>query len=204
MVERWWKDKFFPYKRLVKQFRAIYWLDFILVASYLVAQISVLTYFGTVSSYSSVTGMIFIGFIIPFTVFCFMVGFSVYQQHTHENVPWFKTRDERDTYGHVEDITVHVRYPHWYNLISHNVMEHTAHHVDPRVPLYQLDKAQAVLVDMLGNKMMTIEFSLKSILETMRRCKLYDYENYCWLDFEGKPTSKKTVTTQKLVYAHAA
>jgi len=204
LVERWWKDKFFPYKRLVNQMQANYWLDFILVSTYLIGQISLLAYVGAISIYSSALETVFIGFFIPFMVFCFMVGFSVYQQHTHETVPWFKTKAECVKYGTIENVTVHVRYPRWYNIISHSVMEHTAHHVDPRVPLYQLGKAQAVLMNLPGNKIITIKFSPRNFINTMSICKLYDYNNHCWLDFEGNRTSEAVIVKKEMEFSIAA
>ena len=37
LVERWWKDKFFPTRRVVKRHQAVHWLDFALVTAYLAA-----------------------------------------------------------------------------------------------------------------------------------------------------------------------
>ena len=203
LVERWWKDKFFPYQRLIKdkEKHLVYWLDFSLVSTFLFAQIIFWSYIGFYSNQYSVLGMLTLGIFIPMIVFCFLVGFSVYQQHTHEQVPWFKTRSERDQYGHVEDITVHVRYPKWYNVVSHNVMEHTAHHVDPRIPLYHLPAAQVVIMELLGDDMMTISFSFQDTLLTMKRCKLYDYDNHCWLDFNGDRTSDYLLDQQQFAIA---
>jgi len=124
------------------------------------------------------------------------MGFTVYQHHTHESIAWVKTRQERDLLGGQEDFTMHVRYPRWYNLMGHNIMEHTAHHVDPRIPLYYLPEAQKVLAGLLGDDLHAVRFSLKGFLQTMASCKLYDYEKHCWLDFNGNLTSRiNTVTT---------
>lgn len=199
LVERWWKDKFYPYQRLIsgKNKQIIYWLDFMLVAAYMFMQLFLWSYVGYASENYSIIGMLMLGMIIPMTIFCFLVGFSVYQQHTHEQVPWFKTRSERDKYGHVEDVTIHVRYPKWYNTVSHNVMEHTAHHIDPRIPLYHLPAAQAVIMELLGDDIMTIPFSFQDTIKTMRCCKLYDYDNHCWLDFNGDRTSAYLIQQQQ-------
>ena len=204
LIERWWKDKFYPYKRLAGEFKLSYWLDFILVSSFLIGQISLFSYTGIISANGSALGSVMLGVVIPLMVSSFMVGFSVYQQHTHETIPWFKTRDERDRHGNIEDVTVHVQYPQWYNLISHNVMEHTAHHVDPRVPLYKLAKAQQQLVNYIGDTMVSMKFSPRSFITTMEKCKLYDYENHCWLGFDGIPSSGNTLYLQEYSLAQAA
>jgi omega-6 fatty acid desaturase (delta-12 desaturase) len=135
-----------------------------------------------------------------------LIGVTVYQHHTHESIPWFDSETElMKLYGQ-EEVTMHVQYPRWYNIISNNAMEHTAHHIDPRVPLYNLAKAQKVLSKLLGNEMITVPFSVKGFLITMTRCKLYDYKNHYWLDFDGRPTGKQILTRHnvKIKYQHAA
>ncbi len=189
LIERWWKDKFFPYKRLTGEYKAIYWLDFALVTGYLTGFISILLIAGTYLGHTTAIESVVLGFVIPYAVFNYMMGFTVYQHHTHESIPWFDSNDERRVKGAPDEVTMHVKYPLWYNLLSHNIMEHTAHHVDPRIPLYNLAKAQSALVDLLGEEMHTLRFSFGKLLCTLSVCKLYDYENHRWLDFEGRPTT---------------
>jgi omega-6 fatty acid desaturase (delta-12 desaturase) len=145
---------------------------------------------GKVLTHTSSFEALILGFFIPLVISSFMMGFTVYQQHTHESIPWFLSRNERDHYVKIEEITMHVKFPHWYNVISHNTMAHTAHHVDSRIPLYNLSKAQEVLNNLLGDELTTINFSLKDFLGTMRKCKLYDYDNHLWLGFDGLPSSE--------------
>jgi hypothetical protein len=38
----------------------------------------------------------------------------------------------------------------------------------------------------------------------MNKCKLYDYENHLWLDFEGNSTSSKLVVVEEMEYEKAA
>ena len=190
VVERWWKDKFYPYQRLVKKNRQSSCLDFLLVASYMGAFLWALHQFGAASAHSSSMEIILLAFLIPFVVSNFMFGFTVYGHHTHETIPWFRTKVERDQAVEIEEITMHVKFPHWYNMFSHHIMEHTAHHVDSRIPLYNLAKAQEVLENFLGDELVTVNFSIKEFLTTMKKCKLYDFENHQWLDFNGLPTSE--------------
>ena len=205
MIERWWKNKFYPYKNLVGERKLIHWLDFTLVLGYLTAYLSLLNYAGNKLAHTNTLELITLALILPIIVGFFMIGFTVYQQHTHETIPWFKTQEEKESLGYgQEDVTMHVQYPDWYNMISHNAMEHTVHHVDPRVPTYNLAKAQRVLKRVLGDQLITIPFSLKGFLQTMRVCKLYDYENHHWLDFNGSPTTGAILTGSNIDYANAA
>jgi hypothetical protein len=67
-------------------------------------------------------------------------------------------------------------------------MAHPAHHLDVRIPLYSLTSAYGALV---SGGAPTIEqpFSLRHVLDTIHRCKLYDYEAQRWMDFDGRYTS---------------
>lgn len=204
IIERWWKNKFFPYQRITGEFKLSCWLDFLLVVTYLCAFLILLAYAGNNLARTSPAELIFLGFIIPMFYSSFMIGISVYQQHTHESIPWFRSRLESKKLGKQEKVTMHVRFPYWYNLLSHHVMQHTAHHIDPRIPLYNLPKAQQALTKLLGDKMVTVSFSLQGFLQTMSKCKLYDYENHRWLDFNGVPTSKGLFESSRIRYANAA
>jgi omega-6 fatty acid desaturase (delta-12 desaturase) len=203
LIERWWKLKFFPYKQVIGKYNSVYF-DFLLVITYLGAFLSLLVYAGMELAHTNPFELIMLGFVVPFLIWNFMMGFTVYQHHTHESLAWAKSRNESDQLGGQEDFTMHVRYPRWYNLVSHNIMLHTAHHVDPRIPLYHLPKAQEALSKLLGEDLMTIRFSLKGFLRTMAICKLYDYENHRWLDFNGHPTSGITLVTEEVNFANAA
>lgn len=190
MFERWWKNKFFPYEKLSGKTKLVYYLDFLLVSIYMAVYLGLLIQFGMHSTHSSSIETAILAFFIPLFVSNYMFGFTVYQHHTHENIPWFVSRNERDDLVNIEKITMHVRFPKWYNLISHNVMLHTAHHIDSRIPLYHLAKAQAVIEKSLGDNLMTVNFTFKSFFYTMRKCKLYDYDNHRWLGFDGIPSTK--------------
>ena len=112
---------------------------------------------------------------------------------------------DKETLGYgQEDLTMYVQYPTWYNLVSHNAMEHTVHHVNPRVPTYNLARAQAVLKVLIGDELVTVPFSIIGILKTMKLCKLYDYENHCWLDFNGQINAEIDLLNKEIIYANAA
>lgn len=204
MIERWWKDKFYPYKRIVKTGKLIHFLDFILVSAYMSGFISFLIFMGLKLPHTSPVELLILAFVIPLFVSNFLIGSTIYQHHTHESIPWFETIEESKYYVGQEDITMNVIYPDWYNFISNNAMIHTVHHIDPRVPLYNTTKAQAVLYKEFSDKMISKNFSFSGFISTMSKCKLYDYENHCWLDFSGCPTTETTLCLDKVELADAA
>lgn len=71
-----------------------------------------------------------------------------------------------------------------------HVMEHTAHHADPAVPLYSLSNAQKSLEHSYRRDIVRVVWTPRGFLKTLNTCKLYDYTNHCWTDYEGKPTTE--------------
>ena len=203
LVERWWKNKFYPYEKIAGKYNSVY-MDFLLVVTYLALYLSLLGYAGYVLPHTGPVELVILGFVIPFMHWNYMMGFTVYQHHTHESIAWVRSREERDRLGGQEDFTIHVRYPRWYDLMSHNIMQHTTHHVDPSIPLYRLPEAQLALGKQMGDELKTVKFTWKGFLLTMTRCKLYDYGNHCWLDFDGKPTSRINLDVAEHCYINAA
>ncbi len=189
MLERWWKFKFYPFRDIAGKYNDVY-RDFASLVIYLVAWTSALVYAGLQFPGTGPGQALLFGLLVPFVTWNFMMGFTVYLHHTHETIAWTRDREESRRMGGQADFTMHVKFPKWYNLISHNIMEHTAHHVDPRIPCYNLGRAQQTLTRIMGEEMHVMKFSFPAYLRTMRNCKLYDFDNCCWLDFDGKRTSE--------------
>lgn len=203
MIERWWKNKFYPFESIKGKYNSTNW-DFLLVVSYLVSYLSLLVYSGQVLPFSGSIELVVLGFLLPFLIWNFMMGFTVYQHHTHETIKWNKSIKDRESLGGQEDFTMYVKYPDWYNLVSFNIMVHTAHHVNPRIPLYHLPKAQNKIAEFLGDDLNEIKFSFVGFITTLAKCKLYDYENNNWLDFEGNITSDFKVEDESIKLADVA
>jgi len=182
LIERWWRDKFFPRADLPGVSRAVAWRDFALLCVYLALFITALAWAGGAMS-------IMLGFVVPFLIWNMMMGATTYLQHTSRRAPWFASEEAWRGAACDEGVTVHLRVPRWYGFISHHIMEHPAHHIQPRIPLYRLAAAQARLNELLGERALVEDFSPRYLLATMRACKLYDYEAEVWCDFAGNPTA---------------
>jgi acyl-lipid omega-6 desaturase (Delta-12 desaturase) len=126
---------------------------------------------------------------IPFLAWNVLMSFVIYLHHTHPEVVWFKDMAEWDAKRAPLECTVHVIFPGPINVIFHRIMEHTAHHIRPSIPLYHLKEAQATLEALHGARIVNLKWSIKNHVDIVARCKLYDYDNHCWLDFNGKPTT---------------
>lgn len=205
VYQRWWKDKFFPTTRVTGRMnKSIYWADFILNLVYLVAWISVLVAAAPGQTWAAIGQNLLYGFAIPYTVWNYLMGFTVYAQHTHTRAPWFRNEEAAREGAGQEDVTVHLKFPKWYGLISHHIMDHAAHHVNPKIPLYRLKKAQDTLNEALGARAVVDKFTPAYLFRMTARCKLYDYSRHRWLDFKGNavdvalPRAKRAAGPPKL------
>ena len=162
MIEIWWKKMIFPNKEQMPTKRPIFIQDNLLVC-----------------------GSVF----VPFMFWCAMIGFVVYVHHTHVKVSW---HDDRSAWSKAQPFvstTVHLTFPFNIGSLMHHIMEHTAHHVDMSIPLYKLKSAQEKLENLLPERIIVQPFSWSWYFETAKCCKLYDFTNRCWTDYEGQFTS---------------
>jgi omega-6 fatty acid desaturase (delta-12 desaturase) len=67
-------------------------------------------------------------------------------------------------------------------------MEHTAHHMRPGIPLYNLDESQTLLEEHFP-EIIVQKWSPASHLDTLARCKLFDLDRRCWVGYDGMPTT---------------
>jgi omega-6 fatty acid desaturase (delta-12 desaturase) len=124
----------------------------------------------------------------PFAVWNAQMGFAIYHHHTDPSIRWH--RASAPAPGDLQlDATQHVVFPGAVNALFHNIFEHAAHHVDTLVPLYNLPAAQAALRDTYGEAVRAKRWTPGGFFETVRCCKLYDFDAGCWTDFQGARTS---------------
>ncbi len=205
LIERWWKEKFYPHMELPDKTMKEALIDFTFLLSGLIIYIAfIFSIYINFPVDRSIFHQVLLSIVIPFMIFCYLVGFNVYQQHTHESIPWFKDRESRDRFINIYDTVMYVRYPIWFKISCLNVMEHTAHHIDPRIPLYNLAKAQDKLNEALQYKIPSAQFSFLEFLQTMKKCKLYDYEKQQWVNFNGIITSEIKLISKAGKFAKAA
>ena len=188
-VERWLKDKFIPTARMRDTRPLQQWLDFFGILTFL-GVLGVIFWFAAQSLEHLSYGEAWLwGFVVPFLVWNYLMGFTVYVQHTHPLVPWFRTKQDEDQAGVGQhQLSVQLVFPKGFGLISNNIMEHPAHHVNTKIPLYNLAKAQRHLNELIGPAAVIERFTLPTFLRIMKHCKLFDYDNRRWLGFDGSPS----------------
>ena len=203
ILERWSKVKLYPGKQIPRNIHNSAWKHFFLLICYTAVFLGILVsaplYSGT-----SVSTALILGFIVPFYIFQSLYAAAVYVQHTHPRIPWFNKKPDRQTIARQEFISVHLQCPSWVDSLVHHIFDHSAHHACPAIPCYQLGAAQARLNELLGKHVVTSRLSLKELSDIMRTCKLYDYENHCWLDFDGNRNTSPILDDETVRQAMAA
>jgi len=62
--------------------------------------------------------------------------------------------------------------------------------------MYRLKEAQARLTATLDERLNSEMFTWRYYWNTVRRCKLYDFAQHVWMDFDGRITSEPLVQTR--------
>lgn len=191
LIERWWDMKLFPRGHMPQKHRDAAWPHFWFLAAYAAVFYGALAAAPLYTSMSS-TGAILVAGVYPFLVFMAVTGWGLYLQHTHPDAAWVRGSDAENKlyFDRGELLSVHWVFPRWFGKLTHDVMDHPVHHLHPRIPCYRLRVAQAKMNELLGEHALVEKFTLKSFLRTMRVCKLYDFDNHRWLDFNGRPTTR--------------
>jgi omega-6 fatty acid desaturase (delta-12 desaturase) len=163
----------------------IFQLDRLLVLAFLIFEIAFLCGWAGHTGQSKSQLVIF-GFLIPYTLWTYIMGFFTFQMHNHPRVIWYANEKEWSFFRGQIIGTPHVEFPWVIDFILHNVMHHTAHHADPKVPLYRLRESQRLLEDAYAEDLVHVKWTFKEFMRTMRICCLYDYQHHRWVDFAGE------------------
>jgi omega-6 fatty acid desaturase (delta-12 desaturase) len=194
-IEIWWRKMIFPNAREVPLRRPAFLQDSLFV-----------TVFGTlwaaglvvaaVATGQSITLLVLCGLVIPFLVWCLLMGSVIYFHHTSPEVAWYDDMSEWEAARDGVSGTVRMTFPRRAGRLVHNIMEHPAHHLDVRIPLYRIEDAQRELEEKQDSETRSRPFTLDYVRNCVTRCKLYDYAAHRWMDFDGHYTSGPTVDSQ--------
>ena len=201
--EFWIKRIIFPSRKEVRgTYKRRYLLDIGLVLSFMVAYLVFLIQGGRHGWFleqPSIANALLFGFAIPFLVWNVLMGFVIYLHHTHPAIRWYDNESEWKFAASQIESAVHVVFPGPINTVFHWIMEHNAHHAKPSIPLYNLPRAQNCLLERAEN-LTIFNWTPWSHFDVVKRCKLYDFREHRWLDFQGNYTSAAptTVATPQL------
>lgn len=187
-IELWWKKLLFPAPDQMRTRAGVFTADSWLVSLFGISWIVALIGAGLMTGQSSAL-LVFSGFVLPFFVWNLLMGAVIYFHHTHPDIVWYDDLDEWEANRDGVSGTVHITFPYKLGRLLNNIMEHPAHHLDVRVPLYNIEAAQRTLDENQQARTLEQPFTWSHILNCTRRCKLYDYDARRWTDFEGEFTT---------------
>jgi omega-6 fatty acid desaturase (delta-12 desaturase) len=125
--------------------------------------------------------------LVPALLMNWWTGLLAFLSHTHPKVRWYADAEEwRQAQAGLE-CSVHLIAPWPLNWLLGNALEHTAHHVAPKMPDRELARVQSQLEEEFPD--VVCQVKVTDCLRILAYCKLYDYENHRWLDFSGRPWS---------------
>jgi omega-6 fatty acid desaturase (delta-12 desaturase) len=127
------------------------------------------------------------GWVLPFLVWNWLIGLIIYCHHTHPEVPWFAAAADGEPVRSQIIGTVHVRLPSPFHLFDNNIMEHSAHHAVPTIPMYHLFSAQRKVREVFP-EIRFVALNPARYCAMTDACKLYDCDAARWVDFSGRPT----------------
>jgi len=181
LIEIWWRRLYFPASGDAPGRRAEFTWDSLSVTLFACGWIAALAVAAPAPP-GAVARAVVLGFVAPFLVWTWIVGFVVYLHHTHPDVVWYADKSAWLKAQGIVHGTVRYRVRPWWNWLLHNIMEHAAHHLDPRIPLYRLKAAQRALAHLVPD-IPVVELSLRTYWRSVRQCKLFDFERRRWVGF---------------------
>jgi acyl-lipid omega-6 desaturase (Delta-12 desaturase) len=191
LVERHWNTKIYPPAYLPPRLRPAAWWNTALLAAYATGLVTLLLFAPVYAVGLTAWQAILLGFALPLFVFEIHDGFALYAQHTDPRIPWFAGAVDRNAEGRTELLSVHLEVPRAMGWFYHDVFAHPVHHLHPKIPCYRAYRAQKVLDARLGPAAVTSRLGPAWFIDTMRRCKLYDWDNHQWLAFDGTPSAAR-------------
>ncbi len=184
----WWNKmiSFTPPERYRERIRK----DTMFVAVFAMLSYIVLFVYGALNYGSFIGGgwMVLKVIGVPWFGFMTIIGWTVYVHHISPEIKWWP-RNQWDSFkGQIEGTTILQINPVINWLFFHNIFIHVPHHVDMRIPCYNLKEAGNALSSEfpeIKNK----KFKMRDYFSTTKACKLYDFESHVWQDYQGKVTS---------------
>jgi acyl-lipid omega-6 desaturase (Delta-12 desaturase) len=192
LVDIWVRQIFFPSARERETFRARDYVDFVIVYIWLAVLLGGLTVaahvYGAQGWGTAFANAAIFGFAIPFLLWNLYISFVTVVQHTGPDVRWSMPTGRPTTAEQKMRGTVHIVFREPFDLLFHRLMQHTAHHLNPIIPMYSLKAAQAGLEKMRDN-IIIVRWTPAYHLKLARTCKLYDPAADGWCDFDFRPTT---------------
>lgn len=158
--------------------------------SILFMAVAALIYLPILVYFTGFTGL-FLYFVAPWLAIHAWFSLTTMMHHISEETP-FLTKEHWSFNSSRLMLTTDYMYPKWLLFLTHYISVHTAHHVAPVIPHYNLPQAQAALKaafpGMLREKPMTV----RDVWHVARHCHLYDPVSGFYEAFDGPTAAPNT------------
>jgi omega-6 fatty acid desaturase (delta-12 desaturase) len=191
-IELWWKRLFFPSRQHTGAGRRVFWLDAGLTALSGAGFVAFLIWRAHATGQDAWL-VVLLGAVVPFVLWNYLIGFVTFVHHTSPGMHWFDSRSKWARMGRDGELTRDIRLPFWTHKLLHGIMQHRAHHFDPRIPNYRLAEATRDLFGTDAWKARTHWIGWAELRRITRRCALYDYGDARWLPFPRRALARSHV-----------
>lgn len=182
LFDIWWKVLILRRSENGKEVPAMVVLaDFVAVFGFLGFQVFMASLFANDGAQFAWNLLLSVG--LPFLVWNYVMTFVTIQNHTYPTIRWYDNRDEWNYFRAQVEGSIHTEVPAWLDFSFARVFQHTAHHVDKKIPLYRLVKTQASLEQTFSGHVKTVKLTLKEFLTVLNDCQMYDYRRHVWMPF---------------------
>jgi omega-6 fatty acid desaturase (delta-12 desaturase) len=180
--EVWW------HKMMVgkppKRYAALIRRDRFIVLGFIVASTVALTWLGWAQTGTvwAAAWLVLKVLVVPFLGFSFVIGSLVHVHHIQPDIKWWKRREWTKFKGQMEGTTI-LRAPKGLDFFLHWIMIHIPHHVDMRIPMYNLELAADAIRDAYPDIVHDEPLRFRTFIANTRQCKLYDFDTQEWLTY---------------------
>ena len=183
MREVWWHKMVVgkPPARWVKTIRRDRWLVLVFVA----AATAALTWLGwhRTGSATGTAWLVTRVLVLPYIGFSYLIGSLVHVHHVNPGIRWWKREEWTKFKGQMDGTTI-LRARWGLNFFFHWIMVHIPHHVDMRIPMYNLELAAGAIKTAYPDVVHDEPLRFADFVRNTRQCKLYDFDRGAWLTYE--------------------
>eukprot|EP01018_Ginkgo_biloba_P010095 Gb_24358 [translate_table: standard] len=136
----------------------------------------------------------FVGWIklwlMPWLGYHFWMSTFTMVHHTAPHIPFKHSEDWSAAHAQLGG-TVHCDYPHWIEILCHDINVHIPHHISQKIPSYNLRLAQDSLRKNWGMYLNEAKWNWRLMKTIMTKCHIYDKDrNYVSVDDGAQKESK--------------
>jgi omega-6 fatty acid desaturase (delta-12 desaturase) len=137
------------------------------------------------AKYGTVVGALWLPikmFVVPFLAFCYVIGSIVHVHHIAPSIRWWGRREWSKFKGQMEGTTI-LRVVPGLNFFFHWITIHIPHHVDVRIPMYNLELAADAIKAEFPDVVHDEKLRYRDFVANTRACKLYDFDAGRWMTY---------------------